>query len=1159
MMSDFFFTFRMFISAEYLLKLLISRFYWAVNYSTTTTTETPTTTPKTSTPTTNGSSTSIPSTTPTLATSTIPTTTASKTTTHNSTTPTTSGKNEVGRDISVRTFIVLRYWLLNFFPDDFVPSLKLRTIFADAINCLESLDVINQDQGFTRIIQQLKRCWIKMLSLYWDLSPDSTSGDENSRDANEAVTMESLFSYYQNIPLIPGGEFGTRSLPQNHPLANDAKLRRKTLLLSYRDEIKPIYSNEITNPTSANAITSPTTPTKKLKSTDLIPMTGQIIRGAVVGVRMGNSGDTMKRSHVLPPTPTSRLTKSSPIPPKLDLTRSNRNFSTGVVGLGAGLRSGTNRAEDSKRSFSDTNLPDSSGSHTKNVYQHNHNQDVEKLGSLNKNQEETTILPNDGLGNALLEVWRDNYSQISQHRPLRQFFTRVMTFQRDPKQNLQELPKVGTDSSGPLRQGSRAVSAYTHADPLSSSSIRNPPPGAVPKTTLHSPKTSLDGKEDMIFMDVLSARIVNELENHLQPKFTSESPLKSHGNGNVTVYDNTTHQPQHNPNLSTKLTKRSFSEKIPQSSSTTSVLSSSSSLSTGPHLSGHSYGNNSSSNTSTRYPPFLFSSNSPNPISMGLGMSMNSPVNMRFDDSQRSNTPHINNGCLETEGYIKNNDYCTSQFSMIDNLNISQTVKVVQNGDKDFNYNNEYNDDDNHNDGDDDSRQQVLDIIRDVTNNSYDDLESSSFVSLDARSYLSYDSNFSFEEKAAPHHPQNPSHRRSRSSNYSYPIHRNGSTDNNAPRLNQKKGVGIFGTTSRLSPTKGQHDTEGFPRLIPKASIDANSDNEEQTGSEKETARTNRRRQGALLTDSFIQGTNEITQRAKNNKYGALTNNSRNNVPPHDPHYHHQAAFPGVMNADAVANLATIPDDTPEEDAINVALQKLEGTYVKQSLRRKPRPTYDDILKNPPITKKTPIRSTGLSPDEDFEFTSETSGWKYAGSISDDSRVTNNISHSGGDNSHDNYKKGIHNDPMDDSIDVSFVKGITGRYSDISYDSKLYGDALDDKPYMLTAPNDVNNSNSVFGLNIPDGATRGKPLLPSRNKNALLFSKKLFSNLVNGHHENKKITETTPIIPENSVQMTMNNETNLDPVNEDRLSVATTQAQVAQAVRITETSKLNVK
>lgn len=110
LVSDFFLTFRSYLSPSHLLALLLARLQWAINRL-----------------------------------------------------------QEDGRIIRIRTFAALRHWILNYFVDDFVMNYDLRTHFCETINTLYQ-DVKSRENGGMsdlKILIDLKRCWNGKCSVYW--------------------------------------------------------------------------------------------------------------------------------------------------------------------------------------------------------------------------------------------------------------------------------------------------------------------------------------------------------------------------------------------------------------------------------------------------------------------------------------------------------------------------------------------------------------------------------------------------------------------------------------------------------------------------------------------------------------------------------------------------------------------------------------------------------------------------------------------------------------------------------------------------------------------------------------------------------------------------------------------------------------------------------
>lgn len=72
-------------------------------------------------------------------------------------------KQNIGKLSLVRTFVVIRHWLLNYFADDFIPSPELRMTFINYINSIKHNDIFVQ-----RIIGTIKRHWTYCCNKSWD-------------------------------------------------------------------------------------------------------------------------------------------------------------------------------------------------------------------------------------------------------------------------------------------------------------------------------------------------------------------------------------------------------------------------------------------------------------------------------------------------------------------------------------------------------------------------------------------------------------------------------------------------------------------------------------------------------------------------------------------------------------------------------------------------------------------------------------------------------------------------------------------------------------------------------------------------------------------------------------------------------------------------------
>ncbi|CAZ83094.1 unnamed protein product [Tuber melanosporum] len=99
-------------------------------------------------------------------------------------------EDDIGRVVRVRTFVAIRHWLLNYFADDFIPSLPLREDFAKTLNNLSNAVRENGQPSNMKIIRELKRCWRRTCALYWD----TPTGPDVSIDQD----------------ILPGGPPGSR-------------------------------------------------------------------------------------------------------------------------------------------------------------------------------------------------------------------------------------------------------------------------------------------------------------------------------------------------------------------------------------------------------------------------------------------------------------------------------------------------------------------------------------------------------------------------------------------------------------------------------------------------------------------------------------------------------------------------------------------------------------------------------------------------------------------------------------------------------------------------------------------------------------------------------------------------------------------------------------
>ncbi|KKZ65148.1 hypothetical protein EMCG_09015 [[Emmonsia] crescens] len=144
LVSDFFLTFRSYLSPSNLLSLLLARLQWAINRP-----------------------------------------------------------EDDGRIIRIRTFAALRHWILNYFVDDFVINRDLRVQFCRRLNQIyENVrNCSNNSASDLKILHDLKRCWNGRCALYWD-SPkfvNDTHPDDKVAPGGVAGSRDSRLSRLSGI------------------------------------------------------------------------------------------------------------------------------------------------------------------------------------------------------------------------------------------------------------------------------------------------------------------------------------------------------------------------------------------------------------------------------------------------------------------------------------------------------------------------------------------------------------------------------------------------------------------------------------------------------------------------------------------------------------------------------------------------------------------------------------------------------------------------------------------------------------------------------------------------------------------------------------------------------------------------------------------------
>jgi hypothetical protein len=140
-----------------------------------------------------------------------------------------------GRIARVRTFVALRHWILNYFQDDFMYNYDLRQRFCELVNqmCLELSQRPDKGGGDLNILGELKKCWTRTCALFWQM-PDATDssadppihpgGDYEYDQVRASLLGSPLAAKQQRIgdsqqaALAPqvAAETGMHSVPNRH-------------------------------------------------------------------------------------------------------------------------------------------------------------------------------------------------------------------------------------------------------------------------------------------------------------------------------------------------------------------------------------------------------------------------------------------------------------------------------------------------------------------------------------------------------------------------------------------------------------------------------------------------------------------------------------------------------------------------------------------------------------------------------------------------------------------------------------------------------------------------------------------------------------------------------------------------------------------------------
>ena len=165
-----------------------------------------------------------------------------------------------GRIIRIRTFAALRHWILNYFAEDFVVNRHLRVRFCEEVNNLYD-SVRQRPRGVggvsdLKILQDLKRCWNGRCALFWDaeefnmdtdqeepLLPGGVLGSRNPAyaDISEATAALGLGLHSMSEPLtspLPRASFqGARKT--QHKRLPSSEYAKKPLSIESAQSLQP--------------------------------------------------------------------------------------------------------------------------------------------------------------------------------------------------------------------------------------------------------------------------------------------------------------------------------------------------------------------------------------------------------------------------------------------------------------------------------------------------------------------------------------------------------------------------------------------------------------------------------------------------------------------------------------------------------------------------------------------------------------------------------------------------------------------------------------------------------------------------------------------------------------------------------------------------------
>ncbi|SCU82102.1 LAFA_0C09076g1_1 [Lachancea sp. 'fantastica'] len=261
-----------------------------------------------------------------------------------------SSREKIGQVAAVRTFVVFRHWILNYFAQDFLTDAVLRKKFVSDINELQWDNSKPTPKLIQGIVITIKKSWVMCLKLMWeDVSPDITPSNPEEwlhfpiRD----ITPESL----------PSGEGGKRLSFYALQSSQNPEFRNRSVLSLYMskenfqlpetsDESSPKTSVKVKQRTASMFLF----PRDNSSPVVLQPKGGNSHEDNSSGFvipKTGSVTEVIKDLHVpptpsvdklIPPTPAKNIEfilRSSYLPSRgaRDNTERRKKESTGMLGL----------------------------------------------------------------------------------------------------------------------------------------------------------------------------------------------------------------------------------------------------------------------------------------------------------------------------------------------------------------------------------------------------------------------------------------------------------------------------------------------------------------------------------------------------------------------------------------------------------------------------------------------------------------------------------------------------------------------------------------------------------------------------------------------------------------------------------------------------------